>query len=112
MLPSIMPVMGTSCMALYHGSAWITSIVVMCFLAYKKRFATEGYFLDPALRDDMGSRGSGRYFGDLTGLHAGFRTAAARQQGCHGGERAAAMSGLFPSVIGVEGLTGPGGGLQ
>ncbi len=28
-LPSIMPVMGTSCMALYHGSAWITPSTTM-----------------------------------------------------------------------------------
>ena len=42
------------------SAATTLSIVVMCFLAYKKRFAAEGYFLDPALRDDIGSRGSGR----------------------------------------------------
>ena len=39
------------------SAATTLSIVVMCFLAYKKRFSAEGYFLDPALRDDIGSQG-------------------------------------------------------
>ena len=30
------------------------SVVIICFLAYKKRFSVEGYYLSPALRDDAG----------------------------------------------------------
>lgn len=41
------------------SAATTLSIVMMCFLAYKKRFAAEGYYLDAALRDDGAGRGQG-----------------------------------------------------
>lgn len=34
------------------SAATTLAIVMICFLAYKKRFSAEGYYLDPALRDD------------------------------------------------------------
>lgn len=36
------------------SAATTLSVVIICFLAYKKRFSTEGYYLSPALRDDAG----------------------------------------------------------
>lgn len=41
------------------SAATTLSIVMMCFLAYKKRFAAEGYYLDAALRDDGAGKGQG-----------------------------------------------------
>ena len=37
------------------SAATTLAIVMICFLAYKKRFAAEGYYLAPPLRDDEGS---------------------------------------------------------
>lgn len=34
------------------SAATTLAIVMICFLAYKKRFSPEGYYLDPALRDE------------------------------------------------------------
>ena len=36
------------------SAATTLSVVIICFLAYKKRFSVEGYYLSPALRDDAG----------------------------------------------------------
>ena len=36
------------------SAATTLSVVIICFLAYKKRFSAEGYYLSPALRDDAG----------------------------------------------------------
>ena len=36
------------------SAATTLSVVIICFLAYKKRFSAEGYYLLPALRDDAG----------------------------------------------------------
>lgn len=40
------------------SAATTLSVVIICFLAYKKRFSVEGYYLSPALRDDAGGRPS------------------------------------------------------
>jgi putative ABC transport system permease protein len=36
------------------SAATTLSVVIICFLAYKKRFSVEGYYLSPALRGDAG----------------------------------------------------------
>ena len=36
------------------SAATTLSVVIICFLAYKKRFSVEGYYLSQALRDDAG----------------------------------------------------------
>ncbi len=36
------------------SAATTLSVVIICFLAYKKRFSAEGYYLSPALRGDAG----------------------------------------------------------
>lgn len=51
------PVIAAKCqivVLLMISAATTLSVVIICFLAYKKRFSVEGYYLSPALRDDAG----------------------------------------------------------
>ncbi len=39
------------------SAASTAAIVAACYLAYKRRFSSEGYYLEPGLRDDLSQKG-------------------------------------------------------
>lgn len=39
------------------SAASTAAIVAACYLAYRRRFGPEGYYLEPGLRDDLSQKG-------------------------------------------------------